>query len=247
MDGSTSRHLKRIILRPSEKGSYDPDTPFVAFESVPRRREIDDTPDYRRMNEPEVEDDGEEDILSGLSTFEDDVRKRTADYERYLQLNPTDIDSWIAYSKLHLELDPGPSRKRSGLSSSTSHASAEVTLSILTRALDTLYGRDHKFTSPDLHIAHIKAAQIVWPASKVTARWLEVIRELQTGKLDFDAMPIWLGYLDWCEGQGFGKPADGEESGGGVDGIVAVYEEALKTAGQSMRESRKHRVEWKMS
>jgi hypothetical protein len=45
-------------------------------------------------------------------------------------------------------------------------------------------------------------------------------------KLDERIMDVWLGYIEWREGQGFGK-SEGE-SAGGVDEVIEVYIECLK-------------------
>lgn len=190
-------------------------------------------PDYRRLEKADSGDEGEEDLLGGLPTFEEDVRSRTAEFERHLQLHPDDIDGWIEYSKLHLRLNPEQKRRKGTLDAAqtkVSQASAEVTLSILSRALDA---HDTNNFSTRLHIAYLKAAETFWPVPNVTSRWERVLSELTGKQAETDIMPLWLGYLDWCEGHGFGKGGEEGEAGGGVDGILAIYEDALRALGST--------------
>ena len=88
------------------------------------------------------------------------------------------------------------------------------------------------FTSIPLHLAYIRAAEAFWTPEKVTKRWQNVLRELgeraHTDKeLESRLMDVWTGYIEWREGQGFGKQEDGQKGAGGVDEVLEVYTECL--------------------
>jgi len=169
--------------------------------------------------------------LGHYLTLEEDVRKRTVEVERHLQQHPDDVASWIAYSTLHLKLSPELAR-RAGTDPTgqgtlpQTRANSEVALSILARALDA---HPANMASSKLHIAYLHAAEAFWPAEKVTSRWKNVLRELseRAGQEEQGMMQLWLGYIDWREGQGFGKSADGRKGIGGVDEVVEVYAECI--------------------
>ena len=237
LEGSASRHLGRLLLRPDDTSTFDSAAAFVAVDA-PRARqlEVDDTPDYRSLSRPSsLQQDDElqtgESTLSGFSTLEADVRRQTAEMERHVKAKPTDVEAWIAYSTLHLKLSPDyvPNALVDPLSLPQSRATAEVTLSILARGLEA---HPSNFLSPTLHIAYIRAAEKFWPLEKVTGRWKNVLRELgervgTPGAEDLEEgmMSVWLGYIEWREGQGFGKSDD--RGAGGVDEVIDVYIECL--------------------
>ena len=84
--------------------------------------------------------------------------------------------------------------------------------------------------SAKLHIAYLHTAEAFWPASSVTERWKNVLRELEergSTEVDEGMMEVWLGYIQWREGQGFGKSTEGREGVGGVDEVVDVYTDCL--------------------
>lgn len=183
------------------------------------------------MEDEDAEEPAEA-VLSRFTTLEADVRTRTAETERRLQRYPDDIETWISYSALHLRLSPDITGQPASVMLDTAklpqiRANAEVTLSILARAL---YAHPSNMASSILHAAYLHAAEAFWPAQKVTDRWKNVLRELRelSGQDNRDSiMSIWLGYIEWIEGQGFGKSADGRDSAGGVDGVIDVYAQCI--------------------
>lgn len=248
-----NEHLQRLLLRADSQYSED----FLDWDYIPfghRRRHTDDhseVPSYRNIDkasaDPDEETEERDDALVGVSTLEQDVRKKTSEYDRHLRLHPDDIDGWIAYSVLHLRLSPEYTEKSidSALDPARmpqSRSSAEVTISILERALQA---RPGNAMSTALHIAYLRAAEVYWPAKEVTTRWRKVLYELENTirrepgtKLDERIMDVWLGYIEWREGQGFGQ-SEGESTGG-VDEVIEVYIECLKglAAGRLLGESR---------
>jgi hypothetical protein len=135
---------------------------------------------------------------------------------------------WITYSTLHLKLSPLASLN--GVDPSQlpqTRANVEVTLSILSRGLEAHPANIH---SADLHLQYLQAAEAFWPAEKVTARWKNVLRELQDTSEGAEVdqhgiMKVWLGYIAWREGVGFGKGG----STVGVDEVIDVYIECIET------------------
>lgn len=159
-----------------------------------------------------------------LETLEEKIRRQTTEYERLLKANPARIDDWIKYSSLHLQLSPATADSSTASSVTTSRANAEIALSILSRALDA--HRDNN-SSVELHLAYLKTAETFWTARKVTERWKWVLTQVggQAGIDGSRKMELWLKYVDWREGQGFGAIAT--EGSGGVDEVVDVYIECL--------------------
>ncbi|ODO05840.1 hypothetical protein I350_04901 [Cryptococcus amylolentus CBS 6273] len=235
---SATSHIYRILLPPSSDRQLDYDTSFVAFDSRPKRLEEPDLPSYRSITHQDLPDEGKggeyelvEDAIGSFATAEQEVRKKTVDMERRLKEQPEDEDAWIEYSTLHLQLSPEAERVP-GVDQTrlaTTKAQAEVTLSILSRALNATPENGYSIA---LHLAYIRSAEKIWPGRKVTERWKNVLRELGQASdrrpgLEEGMMKLWLGYIEWREGQGFGK-GDGEESGGGVDEVVDVYVECIE-------------------
>ncbi|ORX37353.1 NRDE-2, necessary for RNA interference-domain-containing protein [Kockovaella imperatae] len=238
LDGS-SRNARRLLLQPTNHDPFDPDISFVSFGIKAKRADRDEQPDYRSINKEEEEEDDDtaviEETLIGFSSLEQEVQSRTAELDRHLRAHPDDIKAWIAYSKLHMRLS-SESASKPGTDPSTlpqTRASAEVTLSVLSKALN----HPPNFTSVTLHLAYIRAAEAFWPPEKVTGRWRNVLRELGERSrgdpaLEAGMMDIWRGYIEWREGQGFGKQDEGRKGAGGVDEVLEVYSDCLRRLGE---------------
>ena len=229
---------QRLLLRPPQSNNaYDPKMLFISFD-LPHRKppEPFDLPTYRDISQPETEDTGlMEADLQGLSTVEQETRSRTIAAEQHLKQHPEDFDCWIAYSTLHLGNSDTRAVGSDPAQIPTTRAAAEVTLSILSRALSA--APENSVSTP-LHIAYIHAAEAVWPPEQITERWKNVLRVLGEAmrngakNMQDGMMGVWLAYLEWREGQGFGKSEEGK-AGGGVDEVVEVYAECLRAAGTS--------------
>ncbi len=247
LEAASDRHRRRLLIRPDDEDtSFDPRSSFVAFDIRPRRPlDTSETPTYRNISRVDEKDDDEEaDVLdtalSRFWTLEEDLRRRTTEMARHLQQHPDDVETWITYSTIHLKLSPElASGQNAGVINPAkppqTRANAEVTLSILARALDA---HEQNTASPRLHIAYVHAAETIWPPEKVTERWKNVLRELSGRRgrqVEEGIMAVWLGYIEWREGQGFGKSADGREGLGGVEEVVDVYVGCLASLGNSKR------------
>ena len=243
MAGSLAQ-LNRLVLRPDEsEDTFNPSATFITLETSLRRVDHEDeTPAYRdiaRAGSDDLDDETSalRSTMQGFSSIEQDVRKQTTDTEKHVREHPDDVDTWIRYSVLHLKLTPESSNRTRGslvdpATLPQSRASAEVTLSILARALEA---HPANFNSVPLHLAYIKAAESFWSPEKVTARWQNVLRELGEkarttgdGRPAAGMMQIWLGYIDWREGQGFGKRDEQHDGSSGVDEVIEVYAECLQ-------------------
>lgn len=212
-------------MRPSSTAGELTDD-FLSFGEKPKRRaEGDELPAYRSI----ARDSDDEDLaemhaaIGDVSTIEDDTKARRAAFEQQLRAHPDDIDSWIKYSTLHLDAEPSVANGVDPATQPITRANAEVTLSVLQRALEA---NRRNFLSPDLHVAFLRAAEAFWPTSKVTERWNNVMRQLtDSGVPEEDMMGMYLAYIDWREGNGFGQT---EVASGGVDEVVDVYAECLQ-------------------
>ncbi|WVQ61954.1 uncharacterized protein L199_000087 [Kwoniella botswanensis] len=220
---AASQHLQRILLLPSDDQAFNSSAPYISFALKTARQET-DIPSYRDIHQLQEDEDSElaeiQAAIGSYSTLAEEVRRETVETEQYLKSHPGVIDRWIKYSQLHLKLSPDLTSKSDAAQISTkTRAEAEVTLSILSRALDA---EEANFNSEKLHLAYLKAAEQFWPNDKVTNRWKNVLRELSEKNDQVDMMDLWLGYITWREGDGFGKG-----DGGGVDEVVEVYEECI--------------------
>lgn len=194
----------------------------------PKAAADEDLPTYRAITQNEESDEDELEgvrALGRVSTLEEDIKTQTGEVEHHLASNPTDIDQWIKFSTLHMKLSPESSKSSAFVDLSKqpiTRANAEVTLSILSRALDA---DPSNFASSELHIAFLRAAELFWPADKVLERWKNVIRTLDArGVPEENMMGLYLVYIEWREGQGFGQAKEGT----GVDDVVEVYIECLE-------------------
>lgn len=210
----------------------------VTFDEISRRKPgISEIPDYRDIGGATDEADIEDLIwlVGDALTVEEDLRSRTTEIERHLQSHQNDISTCITYSTHHLKSSTSSASDTKQTADTMTRANAEVTLSILSRALTAHPSNDQSST---LHIAYLHAAEAFWPPADVTKRWQNVLRE--TGRRETvsadeeeiwhrDLMTLWIGYIQWKEGQGFGKATKGTEAEAGVDELIAIYFECLSS------------------
>lgn len=201
------RNSRRLLLRAGAE-AFNPASSFISLGAVARQASA-DLPGYRRIDQSD-DLDNEDHAIDGSYTAEGDQRRRVAETERHLQAHPDDVDMWIRYSTYHTS--------SASVSADQTRSQAEITLTILARAMDEA----GNFTSSKLHIAYLHAAETIWAPDKVTARWKTVLNEIDHRKQAIseriEILELWLAYLDWRSGAGFSKG-----SNGGVDGVVEVY------------------------
>lgn len=149
--------------------------------------------------------------------------------EKQLREDPKDIDCWLRYSTQHL-----PATLSDPLDGPFDLASAEVTLSILERALAVN-------TSATLHLAYVRVARHICSPAQLKTRWQTILAAFPlAGPLD--ALPVWTAYLGWCESDGFGT------FNGNIDDIVAVYSQVIECVrGRSLEAPRGSRVDLETS
>lgn len=157
-----------------------------------------------------------------MTTLQDNLKAKRIEFERHLTRDPGDVKKWIEYSTLHLQETPSAIAQlgMDPAKQPTNRANAEVTLSLLERALNA---HSANFSSPELHIAFLRAAGAFWPSAKVTERWRNVISQLKNRIPEEDMMKLYLGFIEWQEEHGF----TGNGNTGGVDEIVDLYIEIL--------------------
>lgn len=189
----------------------------------------------------EEQEDGEETVDMDVEleeTEEDRRRRRIIDFERRLKDSPGDVESWIAYSQLHLSgtssSSSSSSKDRKGKSSRPEQIStakqgeAEIATEILSKAFRV---HESNKSNPRLHSAFFKLVQLFWPAERVTASWKAVLRELTERRVQGDEaglMDLWLEFIAWREGRGLGSQKGRAGSTGGVDDVVDVYVECIE-------------------
>jgi hypothetical protein len=207
----------------------DPSKEFVTFD-VPARSS-DSVPDYRRIHS--VPEEGESDewqreveALGPLSTFEEEIRKKRIELERTLKTNPTNTSAWLQLSTLRTNPAQGPSGLSLGAMDpaviAATRAENEVSMSVLNRALAA--HPDNAF-APDLHLAFLSAAEQVWPVERVHERWRNVLREMS--RSGDSILKVWLAYVDWCEGPGFGSSGHGTEMSA-VEAVIDAFTGCLQ-------------------
>ena len=174
-------------------------------------------------------------------TEEERRRRRIVDFERRLKEHPQDVESWIAYSQLHLSgtSSSGSSAKgqqrgkksRPEQISTAKQGEAEIATEILSKAFRAF---ETNKSDPRLHSAFFKLVQLFWPAERVTASWKAVLRELTERQSQGDQaglMNLWLEFIAWREGRGLGSQkgrAGTAGSTGGVDDVIDVYVECIE-------------------
>lgn len=212
--------------------------------------------DYEDPEESEDSDD-----LDEQETPEQIQRRRVLEFERHLETHPDDSDQWIAFSSLHLE-DYSRGKTKGALGLLADAASIEdptarggktgaydVALATLERAIKV---SPHNASSPKLQSAFFALAQQVWPPGKVTERWQDVLRRLQTSTErmnEKDLMDLWLGYISWREGRGLGASGARGKQSGGIDDVVAIYAQCIdmmrgKSYSTSESESSRAGIGW---
>nr|ODN96674.1 hypothetical protein L204_03383 [Cryptococcus depauperatus CBS 7855] len=228
---SSSHH---ILLKPLLNCSLDFNQEFIEFGGSNRQNKETDIPAWRSITHTVSDDDDERDIKAAIgsyTTLNQETVRKTIELEAHLHTCPTDISSWLTYSTLHLQ-SSARVKSHGPLGSAMTKAEAEVRLSILGKALDAAQENGH---SVALHLAFLETAENVWPVGKVTRRWKNVLRQLEEtdagSEERVDIMAIWLGYIEWCQGPGFGRlkdRAEGDKEVGAVDEVVEVYVECLE-------------------
>jgi hypothetical protein len=140
------------------------------------------------------------------------ARERTQTFEAHLAMHPGDTSSWIDYSRAHV------------FDSDNSHRAAQldISLSILDRGL-----RGMSLTeSVPLHLEYLRVAAEIWPSARVEHAWSSLFGRIDQAIRGLDNMgqavfELWLGHLDWSQGQGFGH------NGRDLDNVVDLYEQRL--------------------
>ncbi|KAF9527838.1 NRDE-2, necessary for RNA interference-domain-containing protein [Crepidotus variabilis] len=205
-----------FIRLPSRKG---PRKPEESYRSITTAKDDSDSSSASEDNEP-LSESSDEDSQPTLSAHQQAI----ATLSQTLTANPTSIPTWIALLRANLSTIPLSSKN-------AIQARAEVTLSILSRALEA-----HPSNSQNkvLKILHLKAGEEVWHESKLRAEWEDALKKAK-GAEDMDILMEWL---EW-------KIRKGQ---GGLDAIVDAITRLLNKIGDSVGEDveiGKLRVFWR--
>lgn len=209
-----------------------------------------------RPDEKDLDDEQDTD-LEREETLEEARRIKTIRFEQNLQADPSDIDTWIAYSQLQLgSLDRSNKSARKKAEQRVSTGQAEVATEILSKALKA---SPDNAKSAKLYSAFFKMVQYIWPAHEITSAWKKVLTRLThedtpTNGLDTnqalgltsevrgrELMDLWLEYVSWREGRGLGSAntvlAKMGGPQGGVDDVVEVYTDCIRVMVDAQRKN----------
>jgi hypothetical protein len=244
--------VRRLVLPRTSTDTFDSSISFILFDPgtsrlgpplisdvVPSFRDLDVsfTAEFKHQ-QGEIDD-----ALGDLPTTDDDIRRQTVELEQYLRDHRDNVDAWIKLSTLHVQVDPSAPTPYSSSPQATTRAAAEVSMSILDRALNA---HPRNMASVVLHLAHFRAAEVVWPAARLRERWRNVLlqlvedhRTVGKGVQDEDLLDFWMAYLNWSEGPGFSAHGDREEVHG-VDRVLETYVECLRSTTNTINSGRYH-------
>lgn len=192
----------------SQKAEFHPLAQFVGFEAEYQRagHRVSDTRESG-LSDSTHRSNTLGDVEDGQPTLLDDRQLQVSEFEQRLSKTPGDASVWLAYAHSH---DDGRVGQRAQL---------EVTLAILDRALKVVPIRDRVPVVLD----QLATAETLWKPEQVEVRWQEILDEMERvlsremSMVD-DMMSIWVAYLEWIEGLGFGR------NGRTVDNVISTYE-----------------------
>ncbi|KAH9947908.1 NRDE-2, necessary for RNA interference-domain-containing protein [Amylocystis lapponica] len=201
-----SRHLlaaaptRRLLSTQDNKYKYEEVEGFLRLST---RRERTNDQSYRAITAPKREHDTDS---SGSSSDEeeesvDDDSDTTP--QTSLQLTSASIPTWLALLAHTLSTIPI-------MSKNAPRARAEITLSVLGRALGA---HPRNATSRALRLRYLKAGEEIWHESKLRAEWEEALK--------VGGENMWIEWLDWRV-----RKADK-----GVEGVVEDAQRVLSALG----------------
>ncbi len=143
---------------------------------------------YREIELAKQNLDSDESDLSGESASSDDESDTTPltslqstlkSLEEGLSANPTNIPTWLSLLSHTLSTVPITSKN-------ASRARAEISLSVLSRAIST---HPSNLRSKTLRLKYLKAGEGVWEPDKLREEWEDVVK--------VDDTEIWMAWFDW--------------------------------------------------
>ncbi|KAI0778496.1 DUF1740-domain-containing protein [Trametes elegans] len=190
-DSSTRRMLaagptRRILTSAEDRFKYKEEDGFLRITS---NRPKQDEQDYREIElskqHERDSDESESSEESGSSDDESDTAPLTSlqatlkDLEGRLAARPNDTSAWLSLLSHTLTTVPVTSKN-------ATKARAEITLSVLSRALSAHPDNAH---SKVLRLKYMKAGEELWPEGKLAAEWENAVK--------VDDIEIWMAWLDW--------------------------------------------------
>ena len=118
---------------------------------------------------------GDESDTTSLTSLQSTLKA----LEERLASNPTDISTWLSLLSHTLSTVPITSKN-------ASRARAEISLSVLRRAMST---HPSNLRSKVLWLKYMKAGEEVWEPEKLGMEWEDAIK--------VDDIEIWMAWLDW--------------------------------------------------
>lgn len=200
---------------------FQPNAHFVGFDTETRltgRRDF----DHREMLGPPDVAEVQEDEAGMLI---DDRRLRVTEFERRISKAPGDTTAWLEYAHSH---DDGREEQQ---------AQREVTMAILERALEQVPVVDRV----PIILDQLSTAEALWTPAQLQTKWRERLAEVERavsidGASPLDMMRLWISYLDWLEGPGFGS------NGHTADDVLSTYEELFRRAHQYSEPAVSHSI-----
>lgn len=175
-DPSKYEETDGIIRLPSRKG---PRKPEDSYRSITTARDESDTESSELDTNELFSESTDDESPPTLSAHQQSI----AALSQELASNPTSISTWQALLKANLSTVPLSSKN-------AAQARAEITLSILSRALSAHPDNGHEHI---LKVLHLKAGEEVWHESKLRAEWEDALK----GAKGVEDMEILMEWLEW--------------------------------------------------
>ncbi|TBU34597.1 NRDE-2, necessary for RNA interference-domain-containing protein [Dichomitus squalens] len=188
---SSSRHLlaappkRRLLASLEDRYKFREVDGFIRVVSNKPRR---DDQAYREIEREKQDLDSDESDVSEESassgdesdtTFLTSLQSTLKALEERLATQPTDVSAWLSLLSHTLSTVPVTSKK-------ASRARAEISLSVLRRAMSTHPGN---LRSKVLRLKYMKAGEEIWEPEKLKAEWEDAVK--------VDNIEIWMAWLDW--------------------------------------------------
>ncbi|KAG8969019.1 hypothetical protein FRC03_004986 [Tulasnella sp. 419] len=184
----------RRLTAPKHQDQYSEDSGFIPLPST--RVKQSKEPAYRSITAAEADEESDASSSSSssqggrhsnASDEEFTVPSTSAFTERNIALtqatksNPTSASAWMNLLR------------HSASSAPTQQARAEISLSILDKALDAHYSNKH---NPAFLCQYLLFGSLIWPAAKLRDEWEIAVKKVEIHRRDlFEQTTLWMDYL----------------------------------------------------
>ena len=190
VDSSTSILLaappkRRLLASSEDRYKFQEVDGFIRVRTNKPPR---DTQAYREIELAKQNLDSDESDLSEESASSGDESDTTSltslqstlkSLEERLSINPTDVPTWLSLLSYTLSTVPITSKN-------ASRARADISLSVLSRAIST---HPSNLRSKTLRLKYLKAGEEVWEREKLREEWEDAVK--------IDDIEIWMAWFDW--------------------------------------------------